>query len=868
MQIGHRSSFRKFRRACTRFVFSPFAVVAAWTIFQFTVNAADLEEGRKLLRAGNYAECAKIATEALADRRRSEEWTLLYLRALTAEGHYEQARDVADAALQNFPISIRLRLLARDAFYNAGNVDRAKEMLNEINELGGTRISAYRDPPNLVALGRAAILLGADPRGVLEQFFDRAKAADPELRDVYLASGELALDKHDADLAAKSFQAGLKRFADDADLHFGLARAYASSDRVQMIKSLNAALEHNPRHVASLLFLVDHMIDTEDYSTAEETLGKIFKVNAWEPQGWAYRTAIAHLRNDQAGAADARAKALKFWDTNPLVEHTIGRKLSQKYRFTEGSQCQRRALEFDKDFLPAKNQLAQDLLRLGEEEEGWRLADEVYKQDAYDVSAFNLVTLHESLAKFHTVTNESFLLRMSAREVEIYGGRALALLLRAKTNLCQKYGIELTKPTTVEIFPEQRDFGVRTFGMPENPGFLGVCFGTVITANSPASQAAHPANWEAVLWHEFCHVVTLQLTRNRMPRWLSEGISVYEERQLNPAWGQRMTPRYRERVTEGKLTPVGKLSAAFLTAKGDEDLQFAYYESSLVVEFVVQNFGLEKLKGILRSLRDGIEINAAIASNTVPMEKIEKDFVAFAQARAKELGPGLDWEKPSADEVKVNLMVGFPAKYSKNYWMLNEYAQKLMKEKKWSEAKTPLEKLIELYPDQTEAGNAYALLAETHRALGETNLERQVLTKLAAQSADSVDAYQRLIELAVAAGDSAAAAENANRFLAVNPMTALPHRSLAQASEALGRPADALAGYRAVLAFDPPDPADIHFRLAKLLRQSGDAEARRQVLLALEEAPRFRDAHRLLQEINRGHPRPTEGAPTALPPVK
>ena len=40
----------------------------------------------------------------------------------------------------------------------------------------------------------------------------------------------------------------------------------------------------------------------------------------------------------------------------------------------------------------------------------------------------------------------------------------------------------------MEIFAEQKDFGVRTFGMPDNPGFLGVCFGCVITANSPASQ--------------------------------------------------------------------------------------------------------------------------------------------------------------------------------------------------------------------------------------------------------------------------------------------------------------------------------------------------------------------------------------------
>ena len=108
----------------------------------------------------------------------------------------------------------------------------------------------------------------------------------------------------------------------------------------------------------------------------------------------------------------------------------------------------------------------------------------------------------------------------------------------------------------MEIFAKQKDFGVRTFGMPGNPGFLGVCFGCVITANSPASQMPSPANWESVLWHEFCHTVTLTLTKNKMPRWLSEGISVYEERQANPAWGQRMNPSYRSMILDKDLTPI------------------------------------------------------------------------------------------------------------------------------------------------------------------------------------------------------------------------------------------------------------------------------------------------------------------------
>src|SRR6185503_13083827 len=208
-----------------------------------------------------------------------------------------------------------------------------------------------------------------------------------------------------------------------------------------------------------------------------------------------------------------------------------------------------------------------------------------------DVEVFNLVTLHQTMAKFTAVTNRDFIVRMSPHEAALYGANVLELLDRARSNLCAKYGFEISRPTIVEVFPAQKDFAVRTFGMPGNPGYLGVCFGRLITANSPASQGGSPVNWQSVLWHEFCHVVTLQMTRNKMPRWLSEGISVYEERLAQPAWGERMTPAYRDRITNGKLPVVSELSSLFLTARNDADVQFAYYLSSLVVEFLVEQYG-------------------------------------------------------------------------------------------------------------------------------------------------------------------------------------------------------------------------------------------------------------------------------------
>src|SRR5262245_24009496 len=172
---------------------------------------------------------------------------------------------------------------------------------------------------------------------------------------------------------------------------------------------------------------------------------------------------------------------------------------------------------------------------------------------------FNLLQLRDALSKYVTLEEEPFHVRMEAREAKVYGRDVMQLLQRARKTLGEKYGWMPETPIIVEIFPRPNDFAVRTFGMPGASGYLGVCFGTVITANSPASQKEHPANWQAVLWHEYCHVVTLELTKHRIPRWLSEGISVYEERQANPAWGQQMNPEFRKRILSGRLTAIRQL---------------------------------------------------------------------------------------------------------------------------------------------------------------------------------------------------------------------------------------------------------------------------------------------------------------------
>jgi len=439
---------------------------------------------------------------------------------------------------------------------------------------------------------------------------------------------------------------------------------------------------------------------------------------------------------------------------------------------------------------------------------------------------------------------------MDELEAAVYGDRVLKLLQQAKSELCQKYGLELDKSVTLELFPNQQDFAVRTFGMPGGDGFLGVCFGNVITANSP--RASRAVNWESILWHEFCHVVTLNLTRNKMPRWLSEGISVYEEVQRNPACGQHINPQYRKMILGGELTPISKLSSAFLSPSTPMHLQFAYYESSLVVEFLVEQFGQASIKAILADLAKGEEINSVISRRAAPIEKIEKQFEAFARKRAEGLARNVDWAQPENEQVDPadsESLAKWLEKHPNSFWALTLYANHLLADEKWEQAKTPLKKLISIYPNYTGESNAYGLLAQVHRKLSETEQECRVLNKLVTISADAADAYVRLMEIAMEQKNWRAVLENGNKYLAVYPMLGIVHWCVGRANEELGQNDQAIESYRRLLLLDPPDPADVNYRLARLFAERDPVAAKRYVLEALADAPRFRQAHRLLLKL-------------------
>ena len=644
----------------------------------------------------------------------------------------------------------------------------------------------------------------------------------------------------------------MKQAAQDPDLRFGLARAFFPGDRETAIAAADRALSVNPNHVEALLLKVEHLVNSENYGVAIELLDSIDLIQKANPIAWSFRSVIATLRdNDEEAAQAARIKALTVHERNPEVPHLIGRVLSRRYRFDDGAKLQREAIRWNPDFTAAKMQLASDLMRLGEEEAAWELAEEVSEVDPYNVLAFNYTKLRDQLKKYESLETDDFIIRMLPREMEIYGDRALEILDEAKEVLCKKYGLELGEPTLVEFFAEQQDFAIRTFGELGGAGYLGVCFGTVITMNSPGSSASRNNNWEATLWHEFCHVVTLTATKNRMPRWLSEGISVYEEELRNPVWGQRMTPRYRARILEeNRLTAVGELSSAFLNAESGEDVMFAYFQSAMVVEFLIEEYGQEAFNAILGELAEGTPINEALTKHTEDLIWIEQGFSEFAEAAAKAYGPDVDWSVPEDVEPQdLGALQALLAENPNHFWGRQMKAIAVMREKDWPTAKRAAKELIELFPAYVEEGSGYELLATAHRALDETEEEAAVLRELAKRSADSATAYQRLLEIDLQAENWQPLLTNADRQMAVNPFIKSAHRCRACAAQALGQPEVAIQSYQKLLKLGPTSPADVNFQLATLYRDTDPKLAKRHLLESLMDAPRYREAHKMLLEL-------------------
>ena len=279
--------------------------LAAWVALgSHPTRAADLETAREQFKTGRYEECLQSAQKAIEEGAYQTEWRLLALESMMALGRYDEAAERVDSILRQMRPSIRLLKLAHEVYQHNGQDDQAKHMLSMIYRIATMRRAEYMSDDDVVALGEALLLLGAEPRMVLDDFYNRAMRHDPECRSAYLAAGNLALAKQDYELAAERYRDALTRFGDDPDLHYGLAQAFYYSDRAVMLGSLDAALHVNPNHAEALILRAEHLIDCESYDAAAQSLERVLARQSLEPcrLGLSRRLGACGGRAERSGA--------------------------------------------------------------------------------------------------------------------------------------------------------------------------------------------------------------------------------------------------------------------------------------------------------------------------------------------------------------------------------------------------------------------------------------------------------------------------------------------------------------------------------------------------------------------------------------
>ena len=173
---------------------------------------------------------------------------------------------------------------------------------------------------------------------------------------------------------------------------------------------------------------------------------------------------------------------------------------------------------------------------------------------------------------------------------------------------------------------------MRTVGLPGLEA-LGVTFGKVVTGMSPLGGRF---NWGLMLWHEVAHIFSIQMSRARVPRWFTEGLSEYETARLDPTWTRRTHAELYHAVADKQLLSVGELNLGFTRARDVSHMVVTYHQSAEEVMFLVRRFGFDVVPKALKLFAAGKETDEVIPAITgMSVKAYDAAFEADLRARLK-----------------------------------------------------------------------------------------------------------------------------------------------------------------------------------------------------------------------------------------
>jgi tetratricopeptide (TPR) repeat protein len=811
--------------------------IVIWICVPVTAQHTDL---KTLIETGRY-------TEAEAAARKSQSYHELG-EVLAITGRYTEAiaefeRAANNSNSENPGARLQSDLRRAELLELLGQEDQARAIYASL-----VRYYNDNDPETALELTLIARALVH-----LERFQDAndmyrsAIEADSDYLDAHLSAAELFTQKYNYADAAEFLSDALKLNPNSARAYLDLALNKRLEGGEEVNAALTRALTLNPNYVEALALKAALALESGQFDIASAELEKALKINSRSLEAHSLRAAMYYLqdRDYEPEIAATLAIGPRYGEIYNTLAHyaTITRRTEQAAQFS------RKAIELKPRLWDAHLNLGMALLRLGQMEQGRASVEKAFKGDPFNVWAKNTLDLLDSMESFRETKRGPFVIKASEKESDLLGPYAANLLEEAAAKLTAKYRFTPKGPVIVEIFENHEDFAVRALGIP-GLGALGVCFGPVIAQDSPSAREAGEFNWGSTLWHEYTHVITLQMTDYRIPRWFSEGLSVYEERRARPGWGDDWNPMFVSSFAAGRWFKIADLDAAFQRPRNPTDIPIAYFEASQICEFIVEKYGFDAILSMLGLYRDKARTPDVLRQVLKLSEAdFDREFNAYVETKARPLQQALSTQSNlvasmSKDEVVKQLE-------SRDTFALRIRAAELFAaDGDTATATTHYIRALELFPYVTGKGNPYETLAKLLEQKGDREQAAVVLEKLVSNDENNLEALKTVARLRSALGQKQQALDALVASFYISPFDYYLHKQAGELSVELKNYPQALTEFQAALALQPPNIAEANYNVATAYHALGrQPEAKRAVLRALEAAPRYEKAQELLLRI-------------------
>ena len=809
---------------------------------------------RDLVRAyatiGKYDEAEAAARKAIVSPNGGSLWNplgeVLIARGkrAAAESAFVRARSTPDSLLASLNLAV--------LHYDRGERDRAMKEFDRFIDIYNRSAGNELTSDELMAVAVACEYLGVnDPQLFKDALkaYDRSTSVDPSNDVAKIRAGELFLRKYDFEDAQKSFDEVLQSNPNDPRALLGAARRLEADGQAGGDSLLRAALNVNPDYYDARVLHAEMLLSLEDYAGAQLDIDRALKVNPVGERGLAVAAAIKFLTHDQAGFDALRQRALAADPSDAELYATLGELAADVRLYRAAADFAKQGVALDAKDWHAWSVLGMNQLRLGQIDTGKVSLEKSFKGDPYNVWVKNTLDLLDTYKNYDLTSSPHFQFMIEKDESPILSVYLQDLAERAYATFQKKYAYTPSPPVRIEVYRSHADFSVRTVGLA-GLGALGVSFGTTLAFDSPAAKDAGAFNWGSTVWHELAHTFTLGSTDNRIPRWLSEGLSVYEEHHARQGWGFGVTPDFLAAYKAGKLVPVSRMNDGFMHPAYPEQVQFSYYQASLVCELIARDFGGDQaILRMLQAYKDGQTTDQVFQKvlNT-DVKSFDKRFETYLNTRFASALASVSKKPPEITrETPADAVIALAAKSPNDFGAQLYTGEVLIEHNEFDKALPYIEKARDLFPEYGGDDGPYAVLAMLYEKKGDKQKEADALAKWTSLSETNVKALQKLAELREQLGDSKGAAEALDQAMFVNPFDVAMHQKLAELAHAAGDKALTVRERAAIVALGPVDKADALYQLAMAQHEAGDdVHARKSVLRSLEEAPNFEKAQTLL----------------------